>query len=51
MMKVFGSDFEAFKRPFDFDSALAFFKMLYEEAEEMDNPGCHRQLGRGAKLC
>ncbi len=38
MMKVFGSDFEAFKRPFDFDSALAFFKMLYEDAEEMDNP-------------
>jgi len=25
-------------QPFDFDTALNFFKMLYEDAEEMDNP-------------
>jgi len=25
-------------RPFGFDAALNFFKMLYEDAEEMDNP-------------
>jgi len=25
-------------QPFDFDAALSFFKMLYEEAEDMNNP-------------
>jgi len=25
-------------QPFDFDAALSFFKMLYENAEDMDNP-------------
>jgi len=25
-------------QPFDYDSALIFFKILYEDAEEMDNP-------------
>ena len=38
IMQVFGSEFELAKQPFNFGSALTFFKMLYEDAEEMDNP-------------
>ena len=38
ILKVFGSETELIKRPFDFGSALSFFKMLYEDAEDMDNP-------------
>ena len=38
IIKAIGAELSVLRKPFDFGTALAFFKMLYEDAEEMDNP-------------
>jgi len=38
LKKALGFQNYSFGQPFDFDAALSFFKMLYEDAEEMENP-------------
>lgn len=38
VLRAIGSELRLRRRPFDFGSALDFFKMLFDDAEEMDNP-------------
>jgi KaiC/GvpD/RAD55 family RecA-like ATPase len=38
VLKAIGSELQLRRPPFDFGSALDFFKMLFDDAEEMDNP-------------
>jgi KaiC/GvpD/RAD55 family RecA-like ATPase len=38
VLKAIGSELRLRRRSFDFGSALDFFKMLYDDAEEMNNP-------------